>query len=128
MARRMHMACTIELSINKDLKLKERKGKERIGSNARSYIQFYGYIRVSRDTPVTPYTRPPVSTDSAIRDRSRDCRSLRQSTAVCHILPYSAMFCLPVFTAISAISATSMTSAEFYQVHRILPSSARTIT
>ena len=36
---------------------------------------------VSRDTPVTPYTHPPVSTDSAIRDRSRDCRNLRQSTA-----------------------------------------------
>ena len=45
---------------------------------------------MSRDTPVTPYTRPPVSTDSAIRDRSRDCRNLRQSTAICHVLPYSA--------------------------------------
>ena len=42
---------------------------------------------MSRDTPVTPYTRPPVSTDSAIRDRPRDCRNLRQSTAICHILP-----------------------------------------
>ena len=36
---------------------------------------------------MTPYTRPPVSTDSAIRDRSRDCRNLRQSTAICYILP-----------------------------------------
>ena len=36
---------------------------------------------------MTPYTRLPVSTDSAIRDRSRDCRNLRQSTAICHILP-----------------------------------------
>ena len=42
---------------------------------------------MSRDTPVTPYTRPPVSTDLAIRDRSRDCRNLQQSTAICHILP-----------------------------------------
>ena len=42
---------------------------------------------MSRDTPVTPYTRPPVFTDSAIRDRSRDCHNLRQSTAICHILP-----------------------------------------
>ena len=29
MARRMHAACTIELSINKDLKLKKRKGKDK---------------------------------------------------------------------------------------------------
>ena len=42
---------------------------------------------MSRDTPVTPYIRLPVSTDSAIRDRSRDCRNLQQSTAICHILP-----------------------------------------
>ena len=83
---------------------------------------------MSRDTPVTPYTRPPVSTDSATRNRSRDCRNLRQSTAICHILPYPAIFCLPVSTAISAISATSVTSAEFCQVYRILPSSARTTT
>ena len=49
-----------------------------------------------RDTPVTPYTRLPVSTDLAIRDRLRDCRNLRQSTAICHILPSlpnSAKFC-----------------------------------
>ena len=52
---------------------------------------------MSRDTPVTPYTRPPVSTDSAIRDRSRDCRNLRQSTAICHILPYSAYLFLPQY-------------------------------
>ena len=25
-----------------------------------------------QDTPVTPYTRPPVSTDSTTRDRPRD--------------------------------------------------------
>ena len=48
---------------------------------------------MSRDTPVTPYTRPPVSTDSATRDRSRDCRNLRQSTAIYGNLPYSAMSC-----------------------------------
>ena len=59
---------------------------------------------LSRDTSVTPYTRPPVSTDSATRDRPRDCRNLRQSTAICRSPPYSATFC------------------------RILPSSARTTT
>ena len=41
---------------------------------------------MSRDTPITPYTRPPVSTNLAIRDRIRDCRNLQQSTAICHIL------------------------------------------
>ena len=48
---------------------------------------------MSRDTPVTPYARPPVSTDSATRDRLRDCRNLRQSTAIYHILPCPAEFC-----------------------------------
>ena len=47
---------------------------------------------VSRDTPVTLYTRPPVFTDLAIRDRSRDCRNLQQSTAIYSNLLYSAMF------------------------------------
>ena len=70
-----------------------------------------------RDTPITPYTRPPVSTDLAIRDRLRDCRNLRQFTEICYTLPYSAIFCLPVSTAISAISATSVTSAESCQVY-----------
>ena len=42
---------------------------------------------MSRDTPVIPYTCLPVSTDSVTRDRSRDCRNLRQSTAICYILP-----------------------------------------
>ena len=82
---------------------------------------------MSRDTPVTPYTRPPVSTDSATRDRSRD-RNLRQSAVLCHILPHFAIFCLPISTAISTISATSVTSTKFYQVCRILLSSARTAT
>ena len=66
-----------------------------------------------RDTPITPYTYLPVSTNSAIRDRLRDCRNLRQSTAICYILLCFAIFYLPVSTAISAISATSMTSTEF---------------
>ena len=88
----------------------------------------YITIILSRDTPVTPYICLPVSTDLAIRDRSRDCRNLRQFTAICYILPCSAIFCLPVSTVISAISATSVTSAEFYQVYQILPSSARTMT
>jgi hypothetical protein len=52
---------------------------------------------MSRDTSVTPYTRPPVSTDVTRRDRPRDgnlmaiCRQStaiwRQSAAFCHILP-----------------------------------------
>jgi hypothetical protein len=55
---------------------------------------------LSRDTLVTPCTRPPVSTDSAIRDRPRDGNltaiwrqpdgNLRQFAAFCHILPSSA--------------------------------------
>ena len=53
----------------------------------------YDYLNLSRDTPVTPYARPPVSTDSATRDRLRDCRNLRQSTAICYILPCPAEFC-----------------------------------
>ena len=34
----MYTAYIIKLSINKNLKLKERKGKEKIYSNIRSYI------------------------------------------------------------------------------------------
>ena len=48
---------------------------------------------LSRNTPVIPYTRPPVSTDSAIRDWLRDCRNLQQSTIIYYILPCSAIFC-----------------------------------
>ena len=59
---------------------------------------------LSRDTSVTPYTRPPVSTDSTTRDRLRDCRNLRQIAVFHHIPPHSTEFC---------------------QVHRILPSSDR---
>ena len=62
---------------------------------------------------MTLYTRLPVFTDLAIRDRLRDCRNLQQSMAICHILPCSAIFCLLVFTIVSAISATSVTSAGF---------------
>jgi hypothetical protein len=47
---------------------------------------------MSQDTPVTPYTRLPVFTDSAIRDRLWDCRNLQQSTAIYSNLLYSAMF------------------------------------
>ena len=48
------------------------------------------------DTPVTPYTRPPISTDLTTRDRPRDgnltaiCGNL---TAICHILPSSTKSC-----------------------------------
>ena len=52
---------------------------------------------ILQDTPVTPYTRLPVFTDSAIRDRSRDCCNLRQSIAICHVLPYSAYLFLPQY-------------------------------
>ena len=57
-----------------------------------------------QDTPVTPYTRPPVSADLTTRDRLRDCRNVRQFAVFHHIPPHSAKFC---------------------QVHRILPSSDR---
>ena len=46
-----------------------------------------------RDTPVTPYTRLPVSTDLPTRNQLRDCHNLRQSMAICHFLLYSAVFC-----------------------------------
>ena len=42
---------------------------------------------------MTPYTRPPVSTDSTTRDRLRDCRNLRQFAVFHHIPPHSAEFC-----------------------------------
>jgi hypothetical protein len=42
-----------------------------------------------RDTPVTPYTRPPISTDLATRDRPQD-GNLQQSDGN---LPHSAIFC-----------------------------------
>jgi hypothetical protein len=41
---------------------------------------------------MTPYTRLPISTDLATRDRPRDCRNLRQSTAICRSLLYSTTF------------------------------------
>ena len=41
----MYIACTIGLSINKDLKLK-KKGKGETGSNVKSYIQSPGHVRV----------------------------------------------------------------------------------
>ena len=46
MIRRMYITYTIGLSINKDLKLKKRKGKGETGSNIRSYIQSLGHVRV----------------------------------------------------------------------------------
>ena len=61
-------------------------------------LQQEGCMQVSRDTPVTSYTRPPVSTDSAIKKTDYE-------TATCHFPPDSAIFC---------------------QVYRILPSSAIT--
>jgi hypothetical protein len=48
--------------------------------------------KVLRDTSMTPYTRPPVSTNLATRDRPRDCRNLRQSTAIYRFPLYSATF------------------------------------
>ena len=60
-----------------------------------------------RDTSVIPYTRPPVSTDSTTGDRLRDYRNVRQFAVFHYIPPHS---------------------TKFYQVHQILPSSARTTT
>ena len=48
---------------------------------------------VLRDTPVTPYTRPPISTDLAIKKTNYEivtCRNLRQLTIFHDILLYSA--------------------------------------
>ena len=42
-----------------------------------SILIFIKLRYMSRDTPVTPYTRPPVSTDLATRDQLRDCRNLQ---------------------------------------------------
>ena len=44
------------------------------------------------DTPVIPYTRLPTSTNLATRDQPRDCRNLRQSTAICRSPLYSTEF------------------------------------
>jgi len=41
-----------------------------------------------RDTPVIPYTRPPVSTDRTTGDRPRDGNLI----AICRIPPQSAVF------------------------------------
>ena len=49
-------------------------------------------LPLSWDTSVTPYTRPPVSTNLVTRDRPRDCRNLRQSTAICRSPLYSTEF------------------------------------
>ena len=69
---------------------------------------------------MTPYICPPVFTDLAIKDWLWDCHNLQQFTAICYVLLCSAIFCLPISTTISTISATSMTSAEFCQVYWIL--------
>jgi hypothetical protein len=48
---------------------------------------------VLRDTPVTPYTRPPVSTDLVIKKtdyKTATCRNLRQLAIFYRILLYSA--------------------------------------
>ena len=45
-----------------------------------------------RDTPVTPYICPPVSTNSTTRDRLRDCRNLRQFAVFYYIPPHSTKF------------------------------------
>ena len=47
---------------------------------------------MSQDTSVIPYTYPPISTNLAIRDQPRDCRNLRESTAICRSLLYSTIF------------------------------------
>ena len=67
---------------------------------------------------MTLYTRPPVSTDSAIRDRSRDCRNLRQSTAICHILPtcfYRNICDIRNVRNFCRILPSLLNSAKFYQ-------------
>jgi hypothetical protein len=46
MARRIYTIYIIKLFINKDLKLKERKGKEKTSNNTRSYIHSLSHVRV----------------------------------------------------------------------------------
>ena len=48
-------------------------------------LKFKGGVLL-RDTSIIPYTRPPVSTNAARRDRPRDDNLM----AICRILPYSA--------------------------------------
>jgi len=58
-------------------------------------LEFKGGVLL-RDTSVTPYTRLPVSTDAARRDRPRDGNLpaiYGNLMAICRILPYSAKFC-----------------------------------
>ena len=79
---------------------------------------------------VTGHSRDTLHTSTCFHRLSnqRPITRLPQSTAIYGNQPYSAIFCLPVSTAISTISAMSVTSAEFCQAYRILPSSARTTT
>ena len=77
---------------------------------------------MSRDTPVTPYTRPPISTDSTTRDRLRDCRNVRQFAVFHHIPPHSTKFCqvyqiLPSSNRILLSSARTTTRSLFYPVY-----------
>ena len=79
---------------------------------------------MSQDTPVTPYTCPPVSTDLAIRDRSRDCRNLRQSTAICHILPtcfYCNIYDIRNVRDFYQILPSLLNSAKFCQDYNLKP-------
>ena len=61
-------------------------------------LEFKGGVLL-RDTSVTPYARPPISTDLATKDRLRDYCNLRQSTAICRSPPYSTIlyYILPIY-------------------------------
>ena len=76
---------------------------------------------MSQDTPVTPYTRPPVSTDSVTRDRLRDCRNLRQFMAICHILLYFAYLFLPQYLRYPQRPWLLPNSAKFCQDYDLKP-------
>ena len=76
------------------------------------FILFINRVFVTGHPHDTLYT----STCFHRLSNQRPITRLPQSTAIYGNLLCSAIFCLPVSTAISAISATSVTSAEFCQV------------
>ena len=71
---------------------------------------------MSRDTPVTPYTRPPVSTDSAIKKTDHEIAAIYGNLP---FPPYSTTFhqILPSSDRILLSSARTTTQSLFCPVH-----------
>ena len=73
---------------------------------------------------MTPYIYPPVSTDLAIRDRSRDCRNLLYSAMFCHILPtcfYCNIYNIRNVHNFCRILPSLLNSAKFCQDYNLKP-------